>query len=251
VAIANPNNEPITVTPEPAPAASLIHDSTHIILRGTTGGKHQAIAAALIRNAVHQRLAADDREAVRWFCQHPEAPEDLLVELCDRGVCLDELGHRQGPRKLLEKMADEHRYPEAILSLAICLFEDSGEPAERFAEFLNRHIKNEWLLETLARRGTASSAEKEAAFRMAIAGHPREKEFMDLREIGAFARRAAETRDAAEMERLFAADDPQVWRALASNRAAPRELLEKLASVEGVKNAREIRNLARERLKGR
>lgn len=230
MAIANANDKPITVTLEP-PASTA--------------------AAALIRNAVHQHLAAGNLEAVCWFCSHPETPEDVLLELCVRGVCLDELGHRNGPRKLLEKLAEEHRYPEAVLTLALALFEDSAEPAAAFATFLKRYLDNDWLLETLARRGAASSGEKEEVFIAAIAGHPREKEFCAMRESRISSQWAAETRDAAEMERLFAAGDPQVWRGLASNRAAPRELLDKLAAVEGVKNAREIRNLAVQNLRSR
>lgn len=248
MAIADPKNEPIIVTIEPPSAAALIHNATHVTLNG---GKHGAIAAALIRNVTHQRLAAGDLEAVRWFCQHPETPEDVLLELCDRGECLDELGHRNGPRALLEKMADEHRYPEAILSLAIRLFEDSNEPSKRFVEFLNRHANHDWMLETLAIRGIASSPDKEAAFLKAIAGHPRECDFKSMREALALAARAATTEDAHEMERLYGAEEPLVWRALASNPAMPHEMLEKLAKVEGVKYAREIRGLARQNLKRR
>ncbi len=230
MAIADLNHQPITITVEPPAGLP---------------------AAALIRNAVHQHLVAGNLEAVRWFCQHSETPEDVLLELCDRGICLDELGHRRGPRKLLEKLAEEHRYPEAVLSLAIELFESAAEPAADFADFISRHADNAWMLETLACRGAASSGEKETAFLRAIAGQPREQDFQEMRKTCALAERAKSTNDAAEMDRLYSAAEPRIWLALAANPEAPRDLLSKLAAIEGVKNAREIRRLARQNLNGR
>jgi hypothetical protein len=230
MAVADQNYESVTVTIEPPAERS---------------------AAALIRNAVHQHLAVGNLDAVRWFCQHSETPEDVLLELCDRGVCLDELGHRRGPRRLLEKLAGEFQYPEAVISLGLELFQNAAEPATVFADFLRCHGNNGWLLETLARRGGASSQEKDAAFEQAVAGQACEDEVKEIRRVRNLTERARVAVDAGEMERLFAAAEPDVWLALAANPAAPSELLSKLLEIEGVRHARNIRTVARHNLDSR
>jgi hypothetical protein len=78
-----------------------------------------APAAALIRDAARQHLEAGKSEGLRWLCSHPDAPDDVLLEICDRGLYLDDLGHRRGPRRLLEKLADEHQRERSGLSYEI------------------------------------------------------------------------------------------------------------------------------------
>src|SRR5436305_225704 len=98
----------------------------------TINAAPDASAAALIRAAVRQHLAKKDAEGLRWLCSHHDTPEDVLLEICDHGLCLDELGHRRGPRRLVEKMADDHHYPEAIISLALELYVSASEPDHAF-----------------------------------------------------------------------------------------------------------------------
>lgn len=206
-----------------------------------------ASAATLLRDAVRHEIAARHEECLRWFCTHPAMPDDLLLEIYYSGLCLDELGHRQGPRALLEKLANEANYPEAILTLAIQLYTDFNASTEEFSRFVNQHADHFWMLDTLVRR-SASSAEKEAVLEDTIAAHPEADHLKQVLQVNRWARRAAQTDDREEMEQLFATGEPAIWLALAGNQATPRRLMEQLADVKDVRLARRIRNRAREAL---
>ena len=204
----------------------------------------------LIRDAADQLLRKEDYELLSWICSHPATPEDLLLDFCDRGICLDDLGHRTGPRKLLERMAAVHRYPEAIVTLATELFTNAGESARAFETFANEHADCDWMLESLARR-PASSLEKEALFETIVRGRPGAARILRIREVYRWKSTARQTTDPKEIQRLYETGEPDVLRALAGNQATPRSLLESLAAVKNVKNAADIRNRARRRLDDR
>jgi hypothetical protein len=201
-------------------------------------------ADAMVRNAGHQLLQSQRLDALPWFCTHESAPEDFLLELCDLGLYLHELGHRKGPRKLLERLADQHHYPEAILTLAKNFYSDPNESTVSFASFLARHADCRWMFESLARLEPSSSA-KADAFLAAARNRPDAAQILQMVESHRFESEAETATDPAVIERLYATNDPRVWRALASNRSVPRHLLEQLTSVAGVRSAAEIRDRAR------
>lgn len=82
---------------------------------------------------------------------HPDMPDDLLLHLLDRGLCLAELGHRAGPRALLERMAAELGFSEAITTLALEYYGVEGADPEAFVAFVQRHRGNPMLQEALRR----------------------------------------------------------------------------------------------------
>jgi hypothetical protein len=204
-------------------------------------------ADALVRNAGHQLLQSHRLEDLPWICTHGSAPTDLLLELCDLGLYLNELGHRRGPRELLERLAERHHYPEAIITLAADLYTDPNESAESFANFLVRFADDTWMLESLARRDP-SSQEKADAFLSVVRNHPGATLILHLIEARRDESAAESSTDVTAIERLFATNEPRVLRALADNRSVPRHLLEQLASVRGIAKAAEIRNCARRNL---
>src|SRR5215207_2862780 len=62
-------------------------------------------------------------EELKWFLMHPDTPESVLLDYCERGEYLTELGHRKGPLSLLQRLA-ELGQREAILSLGLAYYED-------------------------------------------------------------------------------------------------------------------------------
>src|SRR5205809_4784354 len=150
-----------TITPnEPPHCLVVLHPRTD-----------RAVVTSLIEEASDLHRQENSEEYVRWLIGHPEAPEDWLLELCERGEFLDELGHRPGPRKLLEAMASRHRYPEAILTLGKALYRDRAEPIERLRDFLAAHQDSAWLFESLA-YAVPDPPEKEQALREATPPQP-------------------------------------------------------------------------------
>lgn len=207
----------------------------------------EAAAKSLIRDAVRHEISVRHIECLRWFCSHPMTSEDLLLEIYESGLCRDDLGHRQGPRALLEKLANEARYPEAIITLAIQLYTWDDESPHDFGQFLARHADHLWMLESLARR-TASTPEKEDLLCAVAASHPEAERLKRQLRLHRLKRRAAACSDPKEIDELYATGEPAVWLMLAGNRAVRRYLLEKLADVKDVPSARQIRNAAREQL---
>lgn len=203
----------------------------------------QGIVSALIEEASALHRQEHSQESLRWLIAHPEAPEEWLLELCERGECLDDLGHRLGPRKLLEAMAERHHYPEAILTLGKTLYGNRIEPAERLRTFLNEHRDRNWLFETLARE-TPDPPEKEQVLREVVAPLPVRQPVEQLLEGRRQERLAAAATDPREIERLYQLDQPRIWRALAANPHTPRAILQSLREVKGVAFSREIRTVA-------
>jgi hypothetical protein len=220
----------------------------------TVVNEQQPVAAgleAMIRNAAHQQLDNNvDDDDLPWLVSQESAPEDLLLELCDRGLYIDDLGHRKGPRRLLEKLADEHNYPEAILTLAKKLYTDSAESDDSFVSYVRRHADSGWMLESLSYL-KPSSAEKETAYIDVANSHSDRSRFEQIREARRLEEESTTTNDTAAIERLFATREPRVWRALANNPAVSIAILSGLSKASGIKYAAEIRDLAQRNLSAR
>jgi hypothetical protein len=179
----------------------------------------------------------------------PDIPDEVLRELLDVGLFIDELGHRAGPKWLLEKLADQFKYPEAILTLVKVAYTNREESPEQFELMLSRFGKNcPWIMESLA-YAVPSCPDK----RIAYIGHLGADQD-DLRRISEMTEaeaRAKKTIDLAEIERLFAIQEPRVLRALADNPSTPDNLLKILITHRGQPLSRVIRSLASSNLQSR
>ena len=192
--------------------------------------------------------AEGEVEALRAFVWHPSMPETVLLDLCERGVCVTELGHRAGPRSLIRRVAELHAYAEAILTLALDLYRDPTEPAEAFAAHARAHATHEWMLRTLA-EVNGSDPEKEAIYEALLGASP---------DAAAYRARHLARSPGASTERLayFLAAHPDPWlltlllrteladadkRALVSRVAAARtdsaEIVEALARLRACEEA--------------
>jgi hypothetical protein len=207
------------------------------------------LSGALIRNAVHQELLAKHDEGVRLFCLREDTPEDVLIEIYEQGLFLTELAHRKGPRRLLERIARETRYPEAVITIAVELYTSKAESVADFKNFLQEHSDSRWMLESVAHR-LPSAEEKAAAFREVVSRHADAEQLLRLIQVLEWERQAKSESRLEELHRLFATREPKVWRSLVGNPLTPRDILAHLADVRDVPLAREIRNGAKSILAG-
>ena len=76
---------------------------------------------------------------------HPNMGEKTLLLLLAKRCCITELGHRAGPRILLERVVARYRYSEAITTLALYHYGTSDYPTEAFAAFLEGHMGDSML----------------------------------------------------------------------------------------------------------
>lgn len=79
----------------------------------------------------------DDGELLEPLLGNPATPHEALWAAYRQGRGIDALGHRRGPRALLEALAEEHGYDEAATSLA--LFHYASEDDAFFRAFVARH----------------------------------------------------------------------------------------------------------------
>ncbi len=223
------------------------HDDVPPVILALEPGQEAFIVPSLIRQAyeIHRRENAPERAG--WLVWHPAAPEDWLLELCERGEFLHELGHRPGPRRLLEAMAARHRYPEAILTLGRILYTEVAEKVEDLRAFLSEHRDCLWLFESLARED-ARPGEKEPIFLEVVVSLPEAAQIRQAVDDRKLEQKARETTDPAEIERLYRLEVPQVWRGLASNPHTPVATLQALCELKGVRFCREIRARAQANL---
>ncbi|WP_433890900.1 hypothetical protein [Streptomyces sp. CA-111067] len=126
-------------------------------------------SGAQLREIVEAVVAEGYEELGSGFVGNPGIPEDYLLELCERGLLIDALGHRAGPRRLLARMCELHRYPEAVLTLGLELYRDPAVPPGEFAGFVGRYlyVSEGWLLRALA-EATPDSALKQAMYEDAL-----------------------------------------------------------------------------------
>jgi hypothetical protein len=205
----------------------------------------ESLAAAAIQEAINRHTNRPDSEQVYlpWLLTHPQAPEEALLRLCEQGLYLDDLGHRQGPRSLLEMLAFRYHYPEAVLTLGKQIYANPAESASVLHDFLRRQLDQSWLFESLA-GATASSPEKEQVFLDVARQLPVWERVRDVYAQRQDESRAAAAVDAAEIERLYHLRQPSILRGLARNPHTPESILKELCAAKGHKFAREIRNAA-------
>jgi hypothetical protein len=91
----------------------------------------------------------DDHALLEPLLSNPATPHDALWAAYRRGRGIPALGHRRGPRALLEALAQEHGYSEAVTSLA--LFHYAGEDDAFFRAFVERH-RGDFMLRSNLRR---------------------------------------------------------------------------------------------------
>ena len=115
-------------------------------------------------------LLAEDAtdEFLRELIFHPALSCEALFRVLDAGRCISSLGHRSGPEQLLLRLAREHKYPEAILTLALHIYAPAAISEEQFLSFVREHIGLKWLRDSIRLRGAArfSGDKKQAALKL-------------------------------------------------------------------------------------
>lgn len=113
--------------------------------------------------AIAEKLLAEEQGewVLGQFVFHPGMPHRILHKLLDAGACITELGHRSGPRDLLEKLAERHRYSEAITTLALDYYAGPQTSDEAFAAFV-REYSDDHMLRYNLRRSSKLPASKRA-----------------------------------------------------------------------------------------
>lgn len=112
-----------------------------------------------LRQVAHILLAENDEHLLGDLLFHPNMPSDVLFHLVDLGYYITQLGHRSGPQELLERLASEYGYSEAITTLALYYYNQPNIPPSQFREFLEKY-KNDVMLEFNLRRTKNLSEEK-------------------------------------------------------------------------------------------
>ena len=93
---------------------------------------------------------------------HPDVPADVLLRLATAGKYLASIAHRRStPREVLEVLAEKHRYPEAITTLAIDHYGAPGAKAKPFRDFIAR-FEDVPMLEYNLRRANLDEAKRRA-----------------------------------------------------------------------------------------
>lgn len=186
-----------------------------------------------------------------WLISHPAFSTIHFPDFVTSETDLEALGHTQNSKPLLKFLADHFKYPEAILTLGKSYFTDSDESSAKFAEFVERHRDNQWLLESLA-YVEPSSVEKYKSYTAAMAAHSGLLDkVIEIRRSLERQRNAAKASSEFEIRELFEGGDPAVLRVLSANKHTPTDLLQKMLSLQGVKFARDIRNQAQNLLRQR
>ena len=200
-----------------------------------------------IKDFVTYQYETGNRSYLHWLCSCEGASEEVLIELSRFEEFRSQLGHRSGPRRLLEVLADKYDYDEAILTLGKSFFVSPNESCAVFSGFLIRHQNHEWLLQSLAYL-QASSPQKDAAYQEAVFQHPSSDRLTRIRQVVDLQQRAREASDSSEIQELYDSGESIVWLALAGNPHVPVEVLENFAEVKEVKHASAIRHAARQAL---
>ncbi len=112
-----------------------------------------------LRQVIESLLQEDELETLPWLVYHPNMPEDVLFQLLAQGRCLADLGHRGGPQALLERLASEHRYSEAITTLALDYYAADHVSVEEFAGFVEKY-QTDYMLRSNLRQSALLSPEK-------------------------------------------------------------------------------------------
>lgn len=133
---------------------------------------HAEATPETLRNIVEVLLLEEEGEHwARDFVFHEHMPEDVLLGLSARGLCIGALGHLRGPRSVIEDVVARHRYPEAIVTLALDLYRDASAPLETFVAHVQTHADVTWMLRALAEIDASDDA-KEAAYERLLSEAP-------------------------------------------------------------------------------
>lgn len=229
-------------------ASGLVDDGViELELNGSAGGEP---SGALVRRAIEFHIAQKREDLLPWLLSHPSLTEGVMTELlASNPALLCELGHQPGPPKLLHFLAEKYRYPEAVLTIAKSLYTNPDAPTSDFQAFLAKHAENEWMLKSLAPL-TASPPKKEEELIAVLKNHTAAYDFfIGIQRSLQRHIRAREVTSEETMRELFATGDPAAFRGLVLNPLTPEPILRELARAQGIKGAREIRELANQALR--
>lgn len=214
------------------------------------GSSHGDAVAALVRRALELNIAEKREDRLPWLLTHPSLTESVITEILDSNPdLLCELGHQSGPPKLLHFLAEKYRYPEAILTIANNLYTSPDASTADFQAFLAKHADNEWMLKSLAHL-RASTAKKEEELIAVLKSHTAAYDyFIGVQRSLQKQKCALEATSSETIRELFDSGDPAAFRGLALNPLTPEPILRDLAQTQGIKGAREIRELANRALR--
>ena len=133
--------------------------------------RHAEATPEMLRHVVEVLVEEDGEHWAADFVAHQHMPEDLLLSLSARGLCIEALGHLHGPRSVIEHVVAQHRYPEAIVTLALDLYRDASAPLEAFVAHVQAHADVTWMLRALA-EVDASDEAKETAYEHLLSEAP-------------------------------------------------------------------------------
>jgi F0F1-type ATP synthase delta subunit len=236
-----------------SPGDTLDQATMDIVADGTS---KEGLAAELIERAIERHLRERSGDRGLWFLSHPallshpRLTESVLARLLDASASLlSDLGHRSEPRQLIELLADEHKYPEAVLTIAKYLYTESGASIDEFQRFLEQHADNAWMLKSLVHL-SVSRGEKDEALSKVLKRHSDlYSYYIEVRRSQQRQARAATETSAEGIQELFETRDPAVLCSLATNPNTPEPVLEQLTQIKEIKRSREIRQLAKDALR--
>ncbi|MBM4094658.1 MAG: hypothetical protein FJ276_35410 [Planctomycetes bacterium] len=214
------------------------------------GSSCTEVAGELVRRAFEIHIIEGREDRLPWLLTHPSLTRGVMTQiLAANPAMLRDLGHQSGPRKLLDFLAEEHRYPEAVLTIAKDLYTSPDASTADFRAFLANHADDEWMLKSLAHLA-ASAPEKEQELIAVLQDHAGAYDyFIGIRRGQQREKRALEATSETTMRELFETGDPAALRGLARNPLTPELMLRDLVRTEGIKGAREIRRLASQSLR--
>jgi hypothetical protein len=102
-----------------------------------------------LTDSLLERDEGDDGYVLYWLVFHPAVQDRTLSRLLNRGRCIGSLGHRPGPEHLLLRLAREHRFPEAILTLALFHYGTRAHRREEFLSLVREFVDVKWLRTSL------------------------------------------------------------------------------------------------------
>lgn len=169
-------------------------------------------------------------------------PKEVAFDLIDRMVALLDLGHSKQEYEVLWKLAEV--VDEALLALAIDVYTNISIGINETELLFNKFHVNRWMLETLIYI-EPSSPEKRKLLESAILKNMDSDPLQSLLTVVDNAKLASRSDLTIEQFHfLFETKEPFVWLSLSQNANTPVDILNQLAEVADVKNARQIRHSA-------
>lgn len=122
-----------------------------------TATQVEKVVAALIESC------EAPEEYISPFIFHSLIPQDVLFYLLDRNICISDLGHRNGPRRLLERLAEEHAHSEAITTLMLDYYGTDENDDADFLAFITKYRNDPMLLWNLHNNPTLPEKKRRLA----------------------------------------------------------------------------------------